>query len=346
MVERADQGEVLELRSTAVVPPPDVVRLGESSHPTAREATLAIAIRHLAEHPRGRLSPGALPTRSRCPDGLPARSAFWRCRVLDAPRPDGAPDRPRPRSHRCPLPGPWPVRGSPPLPGPGRHRPRCAPSTSRRARRPAARPRRSCRPRPAWPGWFGRRARALGPRRRLRRQAARPPVRSGVPRRSTTSPQTAREPARPHHPSWPPLRGRPCGGSPHTRRAEPTRSTALRIPAWRTASLDQLVDAERAARESLREPGEVFQREGGGDPTARLPVRERVADREEVRGIARALLAHASEPTRRTIEDKSSRCAAPTLACATSTAPISVESNIRSYRSPFDGPVCEVGHVR
>ena len=261
MVERADQGEVLELRSTAVAPPPDVVRLGESSHPTAREATLAIAITDLAEHPRGRLSPGAPQPRSRCPDGLPARSAFWRAEcsthrgrmehrtVLDLaataalfPALGLCVDH-----HRCP------VRVAIDRDARRAHRDeRVGPPRVRAARAILVRHGRDgsghALERSGHNGAFG--GRQLGLQCEAASLVEVPPAHR--PRASgpdhiihrgllfevaPAADRLTRDAPSPHD--------QPLFGS---RRREPR-------------NLDHLVDAERAARESLREPGQVFQRE-------------------------------------------------------------------------------------
>jgi hypothetical protein len=52
MMERADQQEVVQVRSAAMPPPHDVVGLGKSSRPAPGEPALAVPVADLAEHPR------------------------------------------------------------------------------------------------------------------------------------------------------------------------------------------------------------------------------------------------------------------------------------------------------
>ena len=51
VVEAADQQEVVQVGSTAVPPPDDVVGLREPTGTAAREAALAIAVPDLPDHP-------------------------------------------------------------------------------------------------------------------------------------------------------------------------------------------------------------------------------------------------------------------------------------------------------
>lgn len=59
MMERADQQEVVHIRAAPVPPPHDVVGLGESSRAAPGEPALAVAVADLAQHPRRRLAGGA-----------------------------------------------------------------------------------------------------------------------------------------------------------------------------------------------------------------------------------------------------------------------------------------------
>ena len=56
VMERAHEHQVVEIRSSAVVPPDDVVRLREASRATAGEPALAVAVLQVSNHPRRRLS--------------------------------------------------------------------------------------------------------------------------------------------------------------------------------------------------------------------------------------------------------------------------------------------------
>ena len=291
MVERADQGEVLELRSTAVAPPPDVVRLGESSHPTAREATLAIAITDLAEHPRGRLSPGAPQ-----PDHV-AQTVFQhdlRSGVQSARRTEAGWSTGPSSTSQPPLPSSRPLAcawittvarsGSPSTAMRAEHI-----ATSASARRASA---------PLVPSSSG----MAGMVRATRSSA-----------RATTAPSAAgssassakRRPSSKYH--QPTDRAR-AGPTTSSIVASSSRSPLRRIASHETRrahTINRSSDpgvANRVISTTLSMPSAPLERacasrgrcssaKGGGDPTARLPVREPVADREEVRGIARALLA-------------------------------------------------------
>jgi hypothetical protein len=56
MMERADQQEVVQVRAAPMPPPHDVVGLGESSRPAPGEPALSVAVADLAQHPRRRFA--------------------------------------------------------------------------------------------------------------------------------------------------------------------------------------------------------------------------------------------------------------------------------------------------
>lgn len=56
VVKGADQRKVVEISSATVAPPDEVVRLGEPSRAASRESALAVAMPHLSNQPRGRLT--------------------------------------------------------------------------------------------------------------------------------------------------------------------------------------------------------------------------------------------------------------------------------------------------
>jgi hypothetical protein len=85
-------------------------------------------------------------------------------------------------------------------------------------------------------------------------------------------------------------RGRLDGGSLRTRPPGPHEQSLFGARRREPRQLRDLVDAELAGRERLRDPRQPFQGVGGRDPPARLPLGDAVADGQEVRRIARALL--------------------------------------------------------
>src|SRR4029077_4398252 len=66
VVKRAHQHQVVEIGSAPLLPPSDVVRLGEAIGPAARELASGVAVPELAPHPGGRL-PGHPPEPNRLP---------------------------------------------------------------------------------------------------------------------------------------------------------------------------------------------------------------------------------------------------------------------------------------
>jgi hypothetical protein len=288
VMERADQHQVVEVRSPTLVPPDDVVGLREASRATSGESALAVPVLQVSNHPRRGLSGHATEpdgqTALLFDDGLDpcvARQPTSRVRadrrpVLDLALAQLVVGSVEARVHDQRRPvrvtiGVVPRRTQgdegigPPRTGPGR------PVLFRHDRQAVREPVEHLRDDRALCGG------QLGLQAESAAFVERPPRQESAAIRLLG---LARRPARDDVGLPPDRAARNVTG--------PDQQARLGLRCGEPRQLDRLVDVQLARCERLGGAGERLERVSGGDPSSRLPLGQAVPDREPVRRVASA----------------------------------------------------------